>query len=258
MKKVLLATLAFAALAAAPAAAADLRVPARRPPPPPVYVFSWTGCYIGGNVGGLWVQKDFNILPSFGPDPFFAESFSANASSVAGGLQAGCNYQFAGGWVLGIQGDYDWTDAHLDRAGAVFASFTDSFSVKSVASVTGRVGYAWGGFLGYVKGGAAWERDDLNFSFIPTGAVATLSNTRSGWTVGIGGEYAFTNWVTGFVEYDYYDFGTNRDNLVCGLVACFGNTFGFPVEVRETKSVFKVGLNLLWGMGAGPAVGPRY
>jgi outer membrane immunogenic protein len=257
MKKVLFATVALAALAAAPALAADLRQPVyRAPPPAPVYVFSWTGCYVGGNVGGLWVNKDFTLLPSFGPgNPFFGQSFSANASSVAGGLQAGCNYQFAGGWVVGIQGDYDWTDAHQDRNIVSFGNFTDSFSVKSVASVTGRVGYAWDRLLGYVKGGGAWERDDLTFAFFPTGSIATVSNTRGGWTLGVGVEYAFTNWITGFAEYDYYNFGTSSDNFVCGPVACFGRTFGFPVDIKETKNVFKVGLNFLWGAGQGPFIG---
>ena len=121
MKKLLLTTVSFAALAAAPAVAADMRVPAYRAPLP-VYFFSWTGCYVGGNVGGVWVEKDFTVLSPAGP--FFDETFSANASSVAGGLQGGCNYQFAGGWVVGIQGDYDWTDAHRDRNGALFANFT--------------------------------------------------------------------------------------------------------------------------------------
>ena len=82
--------------------------------------------------------------------------------------------------------------------------------MKSLASVTGRLGYAWDRFLGYVKGGGAWENDDHFFTdAINTG---TASLTRSGWTVGIGGEYAFTNFVSGFVEYDYYDFG-DRDVL---------------------------------------------
>ena len=244
MKKLLLTTVSFAALAAAPAVAADMRVPAYRAPLP-VYFFSWTGCYVGGNIGGVWVEKDFTVLSPAGP--FFDETFSANASSVAGGLQGGCNYQCAGGWVVGIQGDYDWTDAHLDRNGALFANFTDSFTVKSVGSVTGRIGYAWDRLLGYVKGGVAWERDDMTFAFFPTGAIATLSDTRSGGTVGIGVEYALTNSITGFVEYDYYNFGTNSDNFVCGPIACFGNTFGFPVDIKETKSVFKVGVNVLFG-----------
>ncbi len=260
MKKVLLASVAILILAATPSVAADIRVPAYRPPPPlpAVYVFNWTGCYVGGNLGGLWVEKDITILPSFGPgNPFLGQSFSVNASSVTGGLQAGCNYQFAGGWVVGIQGDYDWADAHLDRNDAFFGNFTNSFSVKSVSSLTGRIGYAWGRFLPYVKGGAAWERDEFTFNFFPSGAIATASTTRSGWTLGIGGEYAFTDWITGFVEYDHYNFDRDSDNFVCGPLACFGRTFGFPVDVRETADVFKLGLNLLWSPGPG-AFGARY
>jgi hypothetical protein len=68
---------------------------------------------------------------------------------------------------------------------------------------------------------------------------------RGGWTVGVGGEYAFTDWLTGFAEYDFYGFGTR--------------TIGFPVgpivaniDIKETKSVFKVGLN--WKFGGGPVV----
>jgi outer membrane immunogenic protein len=87
--------------------------------------------------------------------------------------------------------------------------------------------------------------------------LAELNTTRSGWTLGIGGEYAFTDWITGFVEYDHYNFDRDSDNFVCGPVACFGRTFGFPVEVKETKDVFKVGVNFLWSPGAG-GFGARY
>jgi outer membrane immunogenic protein len=244
MKKIFLAV-ALTVLVA-PAMAADLRAPAYRPPPP-VYVFSWTGCYVGGNVGGLWVNKEFTDLRF--NDRFFGQTFNADASSWAAGVQVGCNYQFAGGWVVGFQGDYDWTDAHTDRTVFFFDEFA-SFKVKSVGSVTGRVGYAWDRFLGYVKGGGAWERDELTFIF-DNGAIGSLSNTRTGWTVGVGGEYAFTNWLTGFVEYDYYNFGHNSDNVFCGG-ACL-----FPFEVKETKSVFKVGLNYLFG-APGPVAASRY
>jgi opacity protein-like surface antigen len=109
--------------------------------------------------------------------------------------------------------------------------------------------YAWGRFLPYVKAGGAWERDEFTFNFFPSGTIATVNSTRSGWTIGIGGEYAFTNWITGFIEYDHYNFDRDSDNFVCGPVACFGRTFGFPLDVRETKDVFKVGLNLLWSPG---------
>jgi opacity protein-like surface antigen len=36
----------------------------------------------------------------------------------------------------------------------------------------------------------------------------SASETRGGWTVAAGGEYAFTDWLTGFVEYEYHGFGT--------------------------------------------------
>src|SRR5206468_227002 len=82
--------------------------------------------------------------------------------------------------------------------------------VKSLASVTGRIGYAWERFLGYVKAGGAWERDDYWATTIILGTAYTARETRSGFIVGIGGEYAFTNFLSGFVEYNYFDFGTRQ------------------------------------------------
>jgi outer membrane immunogenic protein len=250
MKRLLLATIALAALVGGgPAFAADLRpvYKAAPPPPPPVY-FSWTGCYVGGNVGGVWVSKE-----ATGPNGGTA---SADLSGGAAGIQAGCNYQFAGGFVIGIQGDYDWANASADRTGVIFPNLTTTYRVKSVSSLTGRIGYGWDRFLGYVKGGVAWERDELTFSF--PGLAIGFSDTRNGWTIGIGGEYAFSNWITGFVEYDFYDFGTRGNNVVCGPVACFvGGPGAFLFDVKETKSVFKVGLNFLFNGGKGP-VAARY
>jgi outer membrane immunogenic protein len=245
MKKILLATIALGALAAAPAMAADLRRPAYAPPP--MYIYSWTGCYIGGNVGGLWARKEW-----FDHDPgsitFGQSDGTHDPSGFIGGFQGGCDYQFAGGFVIGIAGDYDWANASASNASILFPGFTNHTRVNSLASVTGRIGYAWDRFLGYVKGGGAWERDEHDYS---NGAlIGTAAATRSGWTVGIGGEYAFTNWLTGFAEYDYYDFGT-RDIL---FVQNDGFTFNYGI--KETKSVFKIGLNARWG-GGGPVVG-RY
>jgi outer membrane immunogenic protein len=244
MKKFFLATVALSALIAAPAVAADLARPVyKAAPPPPVYGYSWTGCYIGGNVGGMWVSKEwFDHEPG---DTFFGQSDGThNPSGFIGGVQAGCDYQFAGGFVIGIAGDYDWTNAEASNSALLFPGFTNHSKVKSLASVTGRVGYAWDRFLGYVKGGGAWEQDEY---FQTDGVISgSLSQTRSGWTVGIGGEYAFTNYLTGFAEYDYYDFG-NHDG-----VFVYNNATTFNYGIKETKSVFKVGLNLRWG--AGPVV----
>jgi outer membrane immunogenic protein len=228
MKKLLLAALAAAALWSGSATAADLgRRPVYGPPvygPPMIAYFSWTGCYAGGNVGGLWANRDWD----FG---------SNTASGVIGGLQAGCNYQ-VGGWVFGIQGDYDWTNANSTVAfGPFFPIVAISSKMNSLASVTGRVGYAWDRFLGYVKAGGAWEQSDDTILFKDDLLIAS-SETRSGWTVGIGAEYAFLNWLTGFVEYDHYGFGSDTNTFVCAGCGFAG------VNGKTNVNVLKVGLNL--------------
>jgi outer membrane immunogenic protein len=251
MKKLLPVGLAVTALLGGPVQAADLARPAPVYRPPPVIsYFTWTGCYVGGNVGGVWVNKEW-----FDDVSGFAGTSLGNhtASGGLGGVQGGCNYQ-VGGWVFGIQGDYDWISATGSNTNVVLPLLTDQSSPRSLASVTGRVGYAWDRFLLYVKGGGAWERDD--YSVLIGGlTLATASETRSGWTVGVGGEYAFLDWLTGFVEYDFYGFGTTTNTFAsCTVGACGAVTF--PVDVKENKNVFKVGLNFKFGPTA-PLLG-RY
>ena len=81
------------------AKAADLPPPAAqvyRPPPPAITYFTWTGCYLGGHVGGLWASRDWNDqIPG---DPLFGTGLgSYNTSGALGGAQVGCNYQ-VGNW----------------------------------------------------------------------------------------------------------------------------------------------------------------
>jgi len=244
MKKILLTGTAILTLVSGSAMAADLR-PARGPAP--VYTkaplmapaFSWTGCYIGGNAGGLWAKKDWTNVGR-------AESSVDISSGLAGG-QVGCNYQVTQ-WVFGIQADYDWSNASATATDAFFLATTDQTKIKALASVTGRVGYAWDRFLGYVKGGGAWESDE--YSVTSGFLLSTASETRTGWTIGVGGEYAFTDWLTGFAEYDFYDFGTKSNT--------FGGTFGTTIiDIKETKSVAKAGLNIKFGGWGGP-VSSRY
>jgi hypothetical protein len=66
--------------------------------------------------------------------------------------------------------------------------------------------------------------------------------------VGIGGEYAFQNWLTGFVEYDYYRFSNvNPGPLVCTVAVC-----GFAandVGITTNVNVLKAGLNFKFSPG---------
>jgi len=253
MKKILLTGTALLTFVTGSAMAADLRRPA--PAPAPVYTkapmmpaFTWTGCYVGGNVGGLWAKKDWTNAA------LGAES-SVDISSWLAGGQVGCNYQVSA-WVFGIQGDYDWSGASGSNNNVLFP-FVAQSNIRSLASVTGRVGYAWDRFLLYAKGGGAWTRDEYSMTanaLIPGFTIATASETRGGWTVGIGGEYAFLDWLTGFAEYDYYGFGTKQNTFgPCGALVC-GFAATLPVDVKENVNVFKAGLNFKFGPTA-PLVG---
>src|SRR4029079_16107315 len=80
--------------------AADLprKAPAYVPPaPPPI---TWTGCYIGANVGGSFSSCRAT---------FDGVEVSRDNSGFAGGGQIGCHYQFAGGWVIGFRNMFDGT-----------------------------------------------------------------------------------------------------------------------------------------------------
>src|SRR5262245_43216181 len=102
-------------LAATQALAADL--PRKAPPPvapmpPPI---TWTGCYIGANIGGIFGRGDANF------NGF--EVGSNERSGFTGGGQIGCDYQFAGsGWVIGIRNMFDGTSLGRDR------TFVDRFN----------------------------------------------------------------------------------------------------------------------------------
>ena len=136
MKKFLLATVALVALGATvPALAADL--PARTYTKAPAYVpapiYSWTGFYIGGHIGGA-----FN-----GNNGFNGAVNSTNNGAFLGGLQAGADYQFAPTWVAGIEAQYSWLGSSNNAT--VFPGIgTFTINQRGLGSVTGRLGYTWG------------------------------------------------------------------------------------------------------------------
>src|SRR2546430_13408928 len=241
MRKFLFATAALIALAG-PATAADMRLPVYKAPPM-VPVWSWSGCYVGGHAGGLWAKsKDWIVRTPGGA--FYGQSLGEHAlDSWLGGAQAGCDYQFAGGFVIGIQGDYAWANAEGSHDSAREIGVAYHSKVKSLASVTGRVGYAWDRLLGYVRGGAAWERDEYWATTILLGTAYTARETRPGWTIGIGGGDAFTKAPSRFVGYNYLDFGT-RKNPFTPQVFGLGPAFA---EFNGTKSVGDDGRNHRFG-----------
>src|SRR4051812_10550899 len=111
MKKFALGLLAAAAACAGlcqGASAADMAVRrALPPPPPPVLAPTWTGFYIGGNVGSAWGQDDTAITANILGLGIGVPFTSQGVRNFVGGVQGGYNYQF-GAIVLGIEADGEW------------------------------------------------------------------------------------------------------------------------------------------------------
>jgi len=250
----------LALFTAGSATAADL--PVKAPAFVPAPVFSWTGCYVGGHVGWGWAKNDTSntFVTSSGPaTQTLNASGRLEASGAMFGGQVGCNYQFASNWVVGIEGGVSAADINgsaLDpRSALIFftnPSDADNFNhvkIDWIATVTGRLGYAWGMNLLYVKGGAAWAHNRWNVSdSLVAAPFGERQYTRDGWTVGAGYEWAFkfAPDISMFVEYDHYDFGTR--NLASPADAG-GATFPFIgnrtlfFNVKQTVEVAKVGVN---------------
>lgn len=223
---------------ASPASTAGLEHSISDQPP----VWSWIGCYAGVHAGGFFGHQHW-VNQTVGGDFFGFSLGEHDQDGVIAGIQGGCNYQTGGGVVLGVQGSYAWTDAEGRHASARETGVFYHSDADSLASVTGRIGYTLDRFLGYVTGGAAWQRDDYWATTTILGTAYRASDTRSGWTVGGGGEYALTERLSAFVEYSYYDFGDPK----IGLTPQIAVLRHAAVDLEETTNVMRAGLNLRFG-----------
>ena len=232
-------SLLFAAtigLAATQALAADLprKAPAYVPPaPPPV---TWTGCYIGANIGGVFGRASADF--GFG-------SLSSDNSGFAGGGQIGCDYQFSGGWVIGFRNMFDGTSLSRDRTfvDGLGNVATVNFHNNWFDTLTGRLGYSWApSWLLYGQGGVAWAKNSADIT-INGFDFGSFSRTRSGWTAGGGIEWMFAPHWSAFLEGNYMDFGSQNRVLFDGGVCAAGCAF----NTSTTASNIIVGVNYRFG-----------
>src|SRR5205085_5348272 len=270
MKRALQIGLSLLAVSAVEAVAADIpmKAPVRAPVVAPVS--NWTGCYIGGNVGGGWARsRDSWTGIVEGPVAFATDAGAVlppaangdvNATGFVGGGQIGCNYQ-VNSFVLGAEVDAQYTGFRGTRTAASVGTvniapgnITESFESKWLATFRGRAGFTTGPVLFYVTGGAALA--DLRFGdqvCFPTAAIpacatgASSGNSRLGWTFGGGIEYMFApNWtVKG--EYLYVDLGTASNSGFGAPIAAIPNPFT-PAGIvtfnhRVTENIARVGPN---------------
>jgi outer membrane immunogenic protein len=220
---------------ASSAFAADL--PVKAPPMPAPVLYSWSGLYIGGHVGGGWSDNAW-ADPTVG----FAGIGDVDGDGFLGGGQIGFNWQW-NNIVLGLEAQFSASDINGSSTFGTpgVAALTLSNDINWITSVTGRLGFTANNWLLFVKGGAAWADFDAAATVDTLGVLttSTVSDDRLGWTIGAGAEWGFApNWSV-LVEYQYYDFGDE--------------TYGFfppaaiPATVDTDIHTVKVGLNYRLG-----------
>jgi outer membrane immunogenic protein len=217
MKTILLVTVSFAALATAPALAADFaaRPYAKAPAPIMAPLPSWAGFYVGVNGGADWSRNCWTQTAISGITLAAAQSEGCHSatSGVAGG-QLGYRWQ-ANNWVFGVEAQGDWTDLKASNASIARSAvgITNSTKTDAIGLFTGQVGYAWSTVLWYVKGGAALTHNKYTGTanaaapFVPGTFLDSASETRWGGTVGAGVEYAFAPGWSVAAEYDHLFMG---------------------------------------------------
>jgi outer membrane immunogenic protein len=275
MKKVLLGGVALITLGFVGAAvAADMPVKA----PPPVVVNTWTGFYVGVDLGGGNFHagsQSFSQTPDPGLNPLGVVFDPVNLSSggvwgATGGGHAGYNWQVTPSWLVGIEGDWDKANAGITGTevglnnggfpvlpcaapGIPIAPFCRSVMMSQnlewTASIRGRLGYTWGSALFYGTGGIAWDSEERSGQVAAGGAAAAVFNTQSiatsynttntGWVAGGGAEFMATaNWLIR-IEYLHYAFsGGTTRTAACSL--CAAGIFAGPGNFTWNNSTFDV------------------
>jgi outer membrane immunogenic protein len=238
--KALALAAAVSTLATASAFAADL--PSRRDVPvapvqtfaPPA--FTWTGFYVGANVGyGFNADSRVNTVGTPGfvgliPAGIVPSELKGSGEGFVGGAQIGYNWQF-GQFVYGLETDIQFTDMGKRETfignpvlGTQLATTADS-ELRYLGTLRARLGYTpIDRLLIYATGGLAYA--DVKTSLGVAGVQApglgwagSKSEVRFGWTLGAGAEYALTNNWTIKGEYLYYDLGGKTVNTTPNAAA---------------------------------------
>jgi outer membrane immunogenic protein len=242
VQKLLLAGMVLSALNLAPAAAADLaRAPVYRAAPV-ARAFTWSGCYIGAHLGGgyAWTESINTVNTTAFGDFAPGQGFANHSVGFVGGGHIGCNYQISYRTVIGIEGTYSGADITRDYF-SPFSTADDVYTnrIRSIASVTGRIGWAFDNFLFYTKLGWAGARATLSVAdVIPPVGASSASNWHNGFAFSSGMDYALTrNWIVG-LESNYYRFESKTYEI--------GGGAGFYTFSSRPRDVFSYLGRISW------------
>ncbi len=216
------------------------------PDPAAAATYCWTGFYAGLNIGAAKNNSWYAIDP-----PGLAASGGFDNPAFTAGGQAGYNYQ-AGNWVFGLETDFNYNSTDDSRAGIIGALGTGapvglppgfpctvSQQIDYFGTLRGRLGYTPADrLLLYVTGGFAYGyvSSRTNVSVESITYSGSSSGMQPGWTIGAGGEYAFTNNWSVRLEYLYIDLGSTSYSFA-------GYPYSYTTTLDTAQHVIRVGLN---------------
>ena len=177
-------------------------------------VQNWSGTYVGANA--MWGQMgtDMAVTSLAGPWPDLGvgQRIAYDMDGFGFGAQLGVNWQ-AGHWVYGLELSGDVTDI----SGSKGTTLDDKFesTLRNLAMLNARMGYACGRYLPYVKFGVAGgnERIEVTDDGAPSTGAGRDQIWRSGYTFGGGLEFAWRGSWSLALEYDYTRLGNQPLNL---------------------------------------------
>jgi outer membrane immunogenic protein len=244
--------IAFAGTAgAADIAPAPMSVKAS-PPPAPVY--SWTGCNVNAGIGYGFTDTEHSTVNATNGVLFDAGHDNAGRGWL-GRFGGGCDYQFYSSFVVGAFADYDWANIHgrYSYASAVgAAAFGGDQKLSSEWAAGLRLGFVvMPQLLSYVDGGYTQAHFDAATFNDLTGGAATVSypsQTRSGWFIGGGAEYAVGWWKNLFwrTEYRFAQYGSRTVASVCNVT--LNGCVAGAAHGLDTSKVFEqtITSSLVW------------
>lgn len=174
--------------------------------------FSWTGAYVGAQLGYSWGDADLNYNdPAI---PLLRRS-SHDPDGFVGGIYLGYNYQLPNNIVLGVDADIAWSGADSAFRTLPDAPRQTAMDVDYSAALRARLGFAVDRWMPYVAGGLAVSRATFVYDMLL--ADAEITDTLVGWTLGGGVEFAATDNLIVRGEYRYADFGDGSANAFAGF-----------------------------------------
>jgi len=198
---------------------------------PLAHGFRWTGIYVGGHAG-LVTGSTQGSVP-VGP---FALTTDYDLDGALYGGHVGYNHQ-SGSLVYGIEGTY--SGGEIDGSTTCVILLNCARELNWLATVEGRIGYAFGSSLLYARGGVAWGEVETDVSILGFG-VASGSETHTGWTAGFGFEHALGNHVTARIEYAHVDLG-DEEHTLNGPLGAIPDTVEAEIDTIRLGVSFKFG-----------------